>query len=154
MADQRGAPPRSKFFQFHAGFGKFWQNHMLAPPLLGSWRLLSGEILDPPLLRFIRINSLNGYRVAMYSVVPFEYHLCHWSRISWQLGVSTQLSCRTFKRWWCPCYQYMSEFVVCKNKIEKVWVYLYRLCHSHWRTQGGTRDVSPPPFQILSFSCS
>ena len=27
------APPRGpKFFQFHAVFGKFWQNHMLAPP--------------------------------------------------------------------------------------------------------------------------
>ena len=26
------APQGSKFFQFHAVFGKFWQNHMLAPP--------------------------------------------------------------------------------------------------------------------------
>ena len=25
-------PPRSKFFQFHTVFGKFSQNHMLAPP--------------------------------------------------------------------------------------------------------------------------
>ena len=25
-------PPGSKFFQFHAVFGKFWQNRMLAPP--------------------------------------------------------------------------------------------------------------------------
>ena len=26
-------PPRgSKFFQFHAVFGKFWRNRMLAPP--------------------------------------------------------------------------------------------------------------------------
>ena len=55
VADLRGgrrgrAPPRgSKFFQFHAVFGKFWQNRMLAPPL-GSWRPLHGEILDPPLL--------------------------------------------------------------------------------------------------------
>ena len=37
-----------KFFQFHAVFGKIWQNRMLAPPL-GSWRPLLGEILDPPL---------------------------------------------------------------------------------------------------------
>ena len=37
----------SKFFQFHAVFGKFWQNRMLAPPL-GSWCPLLGEILDPP----------------------------------------------------------------------------------------------------------
>ena len=41
-------PWGSKFFQFHAVFGKFWQNHMLAPPLV-SWRPLLGEILDPPL---------------------------------------------------------------------------------------------------------
>ena len=39
--------PGSKFFQFHAVFGKFWQNHMLAPP--GSWRPHLVEILDPPL---------------------------------------------------------------------------------------------------------
>ena len=45
----RGTPsPRPKFFQFHAVFGKIWQNRMLAPPL-GSWRPLLGEILDPPL---------------------------------------------------------------------------------------------------------
>ena len=43
-------PPRgSKFFQFHAVFGKIWQNRLLAPPPLGSWRSLLGEILDPPL---------------------------------------------------------------------------------------------------------
>ena len=41
-------PWGSKFFQFHAVFGKIWQNRMLAPPL-GSWRPLLGEILDPPL---------------------------------------------------------------------------------------------------------
>ena len=38
-----------KFFQFHAVFGKIWQNHMLAPPPR-SWCPLLGEILDPPLL--------------------------------------------------------------------------------------------------------
>ena len=43
------APRGSKFFQFHAVFGKIWQNRMLAPPL-ESWRPLLGEILDPPLL--------------------------------------------------------------------------------------------------------
>ena len=42
-------PPRGpKFFEFHAVFGKIWQNRMLAPPL-GSWRPLLGEILNPPL---------------------------------------------------------------------------------------------------------
>ena len=44
----RAPPPGSKFFQFHAVFGKIWQNHMLAPPP-ESWRPLLGEILDPPL---------------------------------------------------------------------------------------------------------
>ena len=43
----RDAPRGPKFFQFHAVFGKIWQNRMLAPP--GSWRPLLGEILDPPL---------------------------------------------------------------------------------------------------------
>ena len=34
-------PPRgSKFFQFHAVFGKFWRNRMLAPP--------PGELAPPP----------------------------------------------------------------------------------------------------------
>ena len=28
--------PRSKFFQFHAVFGKIWQNRMLAPPPRGN----------------------------------------------------------------------------------------------------------------------
>ena len=41
------APPESKFFQFHAVFGKIWQNHMLAPP--GELAPLLGEILYPPL---------------------------------------------------------------------------------------------------------
>ena len=37
VADLRGGagdarPPGSKFFRFHAVFGKFWQNRMLVPP--------------------------------------------------------------------------------------------------------------------------
>ena len=45
----RDAPPRGpKFFQFHAVFGKIWQNRMLAPPP-GELAPLLGEILDPPL---------------------------------------------------------------------------------------------------------
>ena len=42
-------PPGSKFFQFHAVFGKIWQNRMLAPPPPESWHPLLREILDPPL---------------------------------------------------------------------------------------------------------
>ena len=36
-------PVGSKFFQFHAVFGKIWQNHMLAPP--GELGSLLREIL-------------------------------------------------------------------------------------------------------------
>ena len=42
VADLRGArgtPRGPKFFQFHAVFGKIWQNRMLAPP---------GELAPPP----------------------------------------------------------------------------------------------------------
>ena len=45
----RNAPPPSKFFQFYAVWGKFWQNRMLVPPPRGSWRPLLGEIVDPSL---------------------------------------------------------------------------------------------------------
>ena len=45
----RDAPPQgSKFFQFHAVFGKFWQNLMFAPTLQ-LWRPHLGEFLAPPL---------------------------------------------------------------------------------------------------------
>ena len=40
----------SKFFQFHAVFGKIWQIRMLALPR-GVAPPLLGEILDPPLQR-------------------------------------------------------------------------------------------------------
>ena len=49
-------PPGSKFFQFHAVFGKFWQNRMLAPPL-ESWYPLLGE----------NTGSATGF-------VPFFFH--------------------------------------------------------------------------------
>ena len=44
LGGHRGrAPPWApKFFQFHAVFGKIWQNCMLAPPL-GSWRPFLGK---------------------------------------------------------------------------------------------------------------
>ena len=48
----RAPPPGSKFFQFHAVFGKIWQNRMLAPPPPESWRPLPREILDPPLVGY------------------------------------------------------------------------------------------------------
>ena len=35
-----GRPSGSKFFQFHAVFGKIWQNRMLVPP---------GELAPPPM---------------------------------------------------------------------------------------------------------
>ena len=47
----RPPPLGSKFFQFHAVFGKIWQNCMLAPtPPRGVGPPLLGEILDPPLI--------------------------------------------------------------------------------------------------------
>ena len=39
----RDAPPRSKFFQFHAVFGQIWQNRMLAPPTRGVGAPSSGK---------------------------------------------------------------------------------------------------------------
>ena len=39
-ARDAGPPPGSKFFQFHAVFGKLWQNRMLAPS--------PGELAPPP----------------------------------------------------------------------------------------------------------
>ena len=41
----RRAPPRSKFFHFHAVFGKILKNNSN----FGSWRTPLGKILDPPL---------------------------------------------------------------------------------------------------------
>ena len=59
-------PPRgSKFFQFHAVFGKFWRNCMLAPPL-GSWRPLLGVTCGSmiiSLLMNITMNQLGGASV-------------------------------------------------------------------------------------------
>ena len=43
-------PSASKFFQFHAVFGRIWQNCVFTPP---PWRVHApplGEILDPSLL--------------------------------------------------------------------------------------------------------
>ena len=49
VADPRGRqgrPPRSKFFHFHAVFGKKLKNNST----FGSWRTPFGKILDPPLI--------------------------------------------------------------------------------------------------------
>ena len=43
----RATPWVTKFFQFHAVFGKIWENRMLAPP--------PGEIMDPPLNVFLKL---------------------------------------------------------------------------------------------------
>ena len=43
------SPRGSKFFQFHAVFGKFWQNCMLAPPWKVGAPSWIRPILDPPL---------------------------------------------------------------------------------------------------------
>ena len=44
-ARQGRAPPGSKFFHFHAVFGKNLKNNSN----FGSWRIPLGKILDPPL---------------------------------------------------------------------------------------------------------
>ena len=54
------------FFQFHAVFGKIWQNRMLVPPL-GSWRPLLGEILDPPLYNAINRFFPSGFLKFKYN---------------------------------------------------------------------------------------
>ena len=62
VADQRGRKgraPGSKFFQFHAVFGKFWQNRMLAAS--EGWRPHPGEILDPPLSWVIRCREVFSF---------------------------------------------------------------------------------------------
>ena len=76
---REGRPPGPKFFQFHAVFGKIWQDRMLAPPLLGSWRPILGEILDPPLKMVIKISgSLPPPRKSLTNVlgVSFFDFLC------------------------------------------------------------------------------
>ena len=50
-------PSGFKFFQFHAVFGKFWQNHMF-PPSPEAWHPLLRGILDPPL--YVVVLSFNS----------------------------------------------------------------------------------------------
>ena len=85
VADLRGArgtcaPPGPKFFQFHAVFGKIWQNHMLASPL-GSWRPLLGEILDPPLHVISLKNNvpLSDFGdIQIFIIWIFQKFFCGW----------------------------------------------------------------------------
>ena len=59
-----------KFFQFHAVFGKIWQNRMLVPPL-GTWQPLLGEILDPPLISDVNISQRTQF-ILMEKSVPVD----------------------------------------------------------------------------------
>ena len=60
------APWGSKFFQFHAGFGKFWQNRMLGPAP-GGLEPPPREILDPPLVTKI-VNLISNYKISLREV--------------------------------------------------------------------------------------
>ena len=60
------APWGSKFFQFHAGFGKFWQNRMLGPAP-GGLEPPPREILDPPLVTKIVI-LISNYKISLREV--------------------------------------------------------------------------------------
>ena len=53
----------SKFFQFHAVFGKIWQNRMLAPPSRRVAPPHLGEILDMPLIYFVQTKEMSVPRV-------------------------------------------------------------------------------------------
>ena len=70
LADPRGGardarPPwGSKFFHFHAVFGKKLRNNSI----FGSWRPPLGKILDPPLLSDYQnsLNSLNSMKALLH----------------------------------------------------------------------------------------
>ena len=91
-------PWGSKFFQFHAVFGKIRQIPMLALPL-GSWSPLLREILDPPLV--YHTNDLwylwlwaQGDRVAMRLIVDRMTDACENITFPWLRSVITQgLAC-------------------------------------------------------------
>ena len=85
----RPPPGGSKFFQFHAVFGKIWQNRMLAPPL-GSWRPLLGEILDPPLINI----AFNGKWVRLTSHIHHTEGISH----SWLWNMLYFSSSSTFRK--------------------------------------------------------
>ena len=69
--------PQSKLFQFHAVFGKFWQNRMLVPPPSPEgWRSNLGEIMEPPLLIVHDITIRTLYLFSSCLLV-FHYSLVH-----------------------------------------------------------------------------
>ena len=53
------SPPGSKFFQFHAVFGKIWQNRILAPP---------GELAPPP-----RENPGSAFYLSSLLYVKYDW---------------------------------------------------------------------------------
>ena len=56
---------RSKFFQFHAVFGKFWQKLYVGAPHKG-WRPYLREILDLPLKYFLENCNVSGSNAVRY----------------------------------------------------------------------------------------
>ena len=119
-------PPRgSKFFQFHAVFGKIWQNRMLAPPL-ESWCPHLGEILDPPL------DTPGGD--PLWEQNPSGPGTPHWSRACWEIRST---SGRYIASYWnvilfCSSYSYIiiaaDSDVCCLLKALKASVFVMRKC--------------------------
>ena len=80
VRDARPPPPwASKFFQFHAVFGRIWQNCVFTPLLEGS-RPHLGEILDPSLPplgiveRMQRKQSMNFFHEELI-IILIESHI-------------------------------------------------------------------------------
>ena len=83
------APSGSKFFQFHAILGNFWQNCMLPPPSPPErWRPHLWEILDPLLMIHLWVSwfpptcyqrtcSLSGARISTFDDVISYKEVCY-----------------------------------------------------------------------------
>ena len=65
-------PSGFKLFQFHAIFGKLWQNCMLPPPYQHRRRPHLWEILDPPLKSILSADLLSGNLMSYQSTTDFE----------------------------------------------------------------------------------
>ena len=57
----------SKFFQFHAVFGKIWQNCVLAPPV---------ELAPQSLWNPSSITEDNDFYLSTKLILPFTFVLC------------------------------------------------------------------------------